>query len=296
MALNKFVHSFGIHSITAFNRTTGLPYGDAQANGIVRVAAKADHSYNSELIDLRGGSISTPVATERGTTESEISMTLKEYPSWLFTLAGGIITNNAAEASGSASGLANKIGTSVFHATTGVAAVVAATAAELKDGRYFIKAVSATTVDIHVDTDISFKNGTDLAYVDGLLKITTAPLTVPGTSGSVAIPTTGLTLTGGSGTVALVTSDVATFVVRAGNIGSIDILLPGDPVPIEFAMTVYAQKRSTGDIVKVESPRVVLSSAPIMFSEYEFSAPELTVKRLYDVTTDSIGTISFIRR
>lgn len=277
MPLSDPIQTFGVHGFTAVNKATGLPYGK-----IIHVLGSANLVYDGDLITNTGGSNPHPVGIERGAVNSEITLNIKEYEPYLNVLAGATIVENAAESSGAATGLANSIGTSVFDATTGVASVAITTASDAKDGRYFIKAVSATTVDVYVDTDISFTNGTDLSYVDNSLKITSSPLTVPGTGGTVAIPNTGLELTGGSGTVAFTTDDVARFDVRGINERSVEITYGQNPVPVEFAGYFYSQKRTNGNYTRIYAPRCVISSMPRNFTENEFSTSDITLKLLYD--------------
>lgn len=296
MALPAQKHLFGIHSFTAINRTTGLPYGQDLDRGILKVIGSASLNYSTELMELRGGSNPNAVAVERGTTTAEITLNTKEYPAWLAELAGATVTYNAAETGGSASAITNSIGTSVVNATTGIASVAVTTAADLKDGTYYVKAVSATTVDVYVDTDIAFKNGTDISYQDAALKITASALTVPGTSGTVAIPNTGITISGGSGTVAFTTGHVAVFTVRSINLGSTSIVFPETPEPIEFKAIAYGQRLADGSISRLIAPRCILADCPVGMTENEFSTGDLTIKVLYDTAEAKTWQIDYIKQ
>ena len=281
MALKDPRTLYGIHSFTAINRTTGIPFGTPD-NGILKVVGSANFGYDTELNPLRGGSNPHAVNVERGITTAEITLTTKEYPTWLRELAGATVVANSAETSGTAESLANSIGTSAFDASTGIASVAVSTADDVKDGFYFVKAVSTTTVDVYVDTDIAFRNGADAAYVDESLKVTATPLTVAGTGATVAIPNFGIELTGGSGTVAFVTGDVATFTVRSANVGSTITTFGEAPEPLEFEAICYGQKKATGDIFGFRAPRCILASSPINFAENEFSTSDLTIMVLFD--------------
>ena len=67
MALYKNKTSFGIHSFTAINKTTGLPYGSAvNDNGIVKVLGSANLEPNSSDVALTGGSFAGPIEVQRG--------------------------------------------------------------------------------------------------------------------------------------------------------------------------------------------------------------------------------------
>lgn len=271
---------YGIHSFSAVNRTTSLPYGK-----LIKVLGSANLSHTRELNTLTGGSNPNAVAVEPGVATNEISLNIKEYETWLHELAGADVTNNAAEASGSASALENKVGTSVFDATTGVATAGVKSGSEddVKDGIYMVVAVSTTTVDVYNVTDISFTRGTDLSYVDDSLKVTSSALTIT-TSTAVEIPNTGIEITGGSGTIGMTVDDVAFFTVRSKNTRSSIITYGENPQPVEFRGYFYTQKSVNGDYVLLEAPRCIFTDFPMGATENEFSTTDITIQVLFDST------------
>ena len=199
MALYKNKTSFGIHSFTAINKTTGLPYGSAvNDNGIVKVLGSANLEPNSSDVALTGGSFAGPIDVQRGEFDPQVSLTVKETPNWIYELAGYTVTENAAEANGGTENFSNKLGTSVFDATTGIATVTvkSGSEADLKNGVYLIKAASATTVDVYAVTDGSFLKGTDVDYQNGTLLIVSG-LTIT-TGAATEITGLGVEMTGGS--------------------------------------------------------------------------------------------------
>lgn len=281
---------FGIHQMTAVSRTTGLPLGT------IKVLASAESNREREQVDLFAGSNPNQWDSEDGNINSDITLMVKEFNPFLFELAGYTKTTNSAEATGGVSALTNKVGTSVFSATTGVASAEVVSNAEtaLKTGRYIIKAVSATTVDVYavfdndfskVDSDGSADADHDaaLTYVDDLLKITSSALTIT-TDTAVDIPNTGLTITGGSGTIAMTTSDVAYFDVRKINTGSYIYTYGSNPTTVEFEMWLSSQVKSNGEFVQHMFPRVKMSSMPSGLSEKAWSESSIAIKVLYDST------------
>ena len=208
MALSDRRTIFGIHSVTPYNRNTGEFYGTA------KVLDSSSIAVSSELISLTGGSQKFPWAVENGLSTAEISLSVSQYDDFLLELAyGKAPTANAAEASGSVNGFANKSGSSVLDATTGIASVAAASGdeADLKFGKYVVKVTNAAadTVTVYASSDIDFGRGTDGDFSNDLLAI--GDVVIPGTGGTVALADYGLEFTGGSGTSAMVDGDTAEF-------------------------------------------------------------------------------------
>ena len=196
MALSTPQCLYGVHSVTAYNPDTRLPFGTAKVVGSISFAN------SGEIIDLVGGSNVYPWKKEAGLIDASGTFVFREYPDWAFeAFLGKAATTNAAEAGGSVDAIANRNGTTTV-ATTGLASVgvKSGSEADVKSTRYVVKVVSATTVDVYAMSDADFAVGTDLTFQDDTLKITASALTIA-TSTAVDIPNTGLELTGGSGTI-----------------------------------------------------------------------------------------------
>lgn len=287
MALSQPRTVFGIHSISPYNRTSGEFYGTA------RVLSGSTFSISGEVIELLGGSSKYSWANEDGTISAELGFTLKEYPNWAMELfLGKKPTENAAESAGNCSTLTNKLGTSLV-ATTGIATstVKAANAADLKFGKYVVKAVGAITVDVYASSNIDFNRGTDKSFENDLLKITATPLTIVAAT-AVEVPGYGIELTGGAGIIALTIGDTATFEVRPINSGSIDAVFGGssDTYP-EFGCIVYAQKSGSDKIFEIDVYRAKAIGLPIGLTANEFSEAEITAKVSYDAVRNGVFAI-----
>jgi len=275
---------FGIHTLTAYNVTTGNYLGRA------RVDASAEVSSEGELIPLNGGSSKYPWKVERGLITAEVALTFREYPSFLFeTLLGKAMTINAAETSGNVSTLTNKNGVSAV-ATTGVATATAESGEEasLKFSKFVVVAASSTTVDVYAGNDVDFANGDDLVYVNDLLKITASPLTIT-TSTAVTIPNTGVELTGGSGTIALVTGDTATFETRPINTGSREVTVGGSTdVFNDFGLIISSGRQGDGTMSELDCFRCAGAGLPINFTENAFSEASVTISMYRDTAKNGI--------
>jgi hypothetical protein len=284
---------FGIHSITAVNRTTKLPYGTAEILGdaVVNFAANS--------VDLIGGSSYYPWATEITDINSEVQMNLKTFPDWVEEVyMGASVTTTAASAiSGTISALSNEKGTSVFDATTGVATATLKSSGEgdLKTSHYLVEAASATTVNVYAVSSLQFARGTDLYYESDNLDITATALTIA-TASAVEIPGTGVELTGGSGTIAMVTGDVALFTVAPphNGISDIDIGQKGIIFP-EHELYIFGKERASGEKALIRCYKAQgVSGMSYPFSQSDFAQSDLTVKLLYDEAVNKVASFRFI--
>ena len=289
MALSENRIVYGIHSMAPYSRSTGLPFG------ILKVIGGGSLSLSAEFEDLFGGSNKYAWASEAKTTSAEFTAAVKSMPDFLFEVyLGASVATISASALGSiVDALVNVKGVSLFDATTGIAnvGIKSGSEADLKDAKYIVKAVSATTVDVFMYTDVSASNGTDIVYEDDLLKITASPLTIA-TGVAVEIPDTGLELTGGSGSIALVTDDTADFRIAAahGGISEITIGKTSSAFP-EHGFVALGAKRSDNSLFEIEAFKAVGAGFPIALEETVFSIPELTIKLLYDSEKDAVAKI-----
>lgn len=282
---------FGIHSILFYRRSDRTPYGPP-----LKVLASGGVDLPADFEDLTGGSEKFVLASEPKTITPEMKVTTKDYADYLYQLfMGATVTKNAAEASGNVSTLTNYKGTSVV-AATGIASVsaLAGSEANLKFGRYVVKVISATTVNVLVSSDIDFRRGTDVAYENDDLEVLAADVTIA-TGADANIASLGIKLTGGAGAIAMTIGDTAEFEVRPINAGSsvIDIGDVGTEFP-EFGAIIYAQKRGSGEMFEIECYRCIGAGLPMNFEEKVFAQAELTIKVLKDFTLDRVMRIRAI--
>lgn len=287
MATTRPRNIFGIHSILFYNRSTGKPYGPP-----LKVLASGGVDLPAEFEDLTGGSEVFTLASELKSITPEMKITTKDYADYLYELfMGATVTQNAAELTGSVSGLANFSGTSVVDATTGVASIAPLTGSEanMKFAKYVLVATGANTVNVLASTDIDFRRGVAVEYQNDQLEVLASDVTVPDSGGTIGIASLGIEITGGSGTVALVTDDTAEFDVRPPNSGSSDIIIGevGGIFP-EFGAIIYAAKRGSDELFEIECYRCIGGGLPHNFEEKVFAQAELTVKVLKDFDKDRV--------
>ncbi len=292
MALSTPRSFFGVHSVTPYSREDGT------FKGTIKVLKGSSLSLTGEQVELSGGSSKYPWAVEASTISAEMSLKIAQFEDFLFELfLGKAPTAIATEASGNVSALANKKGTSVMSATTGIDSVevLAGSEADLKFGRYVVKAVSADTVNVYFSSDADIGRGANGSYQDDSLKITASALTV--TAAGVNVPNFGIKLMGGSGTIALVTGDTATFEVRPSNKGGMNVRIgsSADSSFPEFGAIVMSSKRASGELMELDAFRCVASGMPLNFEQNAFAETEVKVKVLYDNEKDGIFDVRYIK-
>ena len=290
MSLSAPRQFFGVHSFTPYSRSTNLYYGT------VRVLQSSSLSLQGELVEASGGSNKYPWAIEEGAMSSELALKFMQFEDFLFELfLGKAPTPYNAETAGNCTTLTNAYGT-LKQATTGVASasVKSGSEADLKFGKYVVKAVSATTVDVYFSSDLDIGRGNNGTMQNDALKITATALSI--TSGAtVAIPNHGIELTGGSGSIALVSGDTATFDVRPINSGGMTVRIGGiaDQLFPEFGAIVTGQKRNTGEMVEADLFRCKAAGMPLNFNQNAWAEAEVKCKLLYDSVKDGVFDIRF---
>ncbi len=282
---------YGVHSISPYSRTTGLGYG------ILKVIGSANLALTSDLEKLYGGANKFAWAAENKTVSAGLTAKVKAYPGFLFALfLGATVTDTGADTAGTVSTLTNKNGTSLKHATTGIAAIAvkAAQKANLKFGKYILKVLTSTTVGVYSLSDIDSTRGTDFVYTDDTLLITLTIAAIT-SAGTIAMDALGLELTGGSGTIGMTVDDTATFEVLPPSTKSSAIVVGGaaDTFPA-FGALLLSQKRATGEMFEIDAHNCVGGGLPISMEENAFSQPELKMECLYDSTLNKVFTIRHI--
>jgi hypothetical protein len=280
---------FGIHSISPYNRTTKLPYG------ILKVIGSANLALNSDLEQLYAGSNKFAWAAENKTVSAELTAKVKAYPGFLFSLfLGATVSDAGADTAGTISTLTNQNGTSLLSAT-GLASVgvLVASKANLKFGKYVIKATSATAFTIYLVSDIDITRGTDGAYTSDDLDVATVTGVATGANSDVA--GLGLRFVGGASATAFVTGDTASFEVLPPSTKSTSIIVgqSTDTFPA-FGALLLAQKRATGEMFEIDAHNCVGGGLPINMEENAFSQPELKMACLYDSTLNRVFSIRHI--
>lgn len=291
MALSQPRSFFGVHSYSPYSRSTGLFYGT------LKVIEGSNISLSAETVGLKGGSSRFDWHVEVTDMTAEATLSFSEYPDFVFELfAGNAPTANAAETSGSVTTLTNKYGT-LMHATTGIASVslLSGSSADVKFGKFVLKAISSTAVAVYFSSDADIGRGTDASYsTDDLKVVTTLTIT---SGGDTTITGFGLKLTGGSGAIALTTGDTATFESRPINTGSMSVTIgaqANQSFP-EHGAVLMAAKRGNQEMMEIDALRCIAGGLPLGFTRNTWSKAEVTVKMMYDQTADGVYKIRHVK-
>lgn len=291
MALGNPRILYGVHSITPYNRSSKMPYG------ILKVIGSANISLASDLEQLFGGSSKYAWAAESKTVSTELTAKVKAYPGFLFELfLGATVTDTGVDTAGATTALTDQLGGSIVDATTGIASVsvLAASKANLKFGKYTIKATSTTAFKVYLQSDIDITRGTDAAYVDDTLEIS-GPHTITSATDT-DIAALGLRFAGGSGTIGVTVGDTATFEVLPPSTASTAIVVgkSTDTMP-NFGALLLSQTRATGEMFEMDAHNCIGAGLPISFEEQAFSQPELKLTCLYDSSLNRVFSIRHVQ-
>lgn len=284
MALKKPRTIFGVHSITPYNRVTGLPYGMA------RVLQGSTLTLEGDTVKLMGGSNKFAWQSEDGDINASLAFTMSEYPNWLFELfTGATVTEGTAEASGNVANFGNKNGSSVV-AAAGLIAPTITTVGDAKFGKYVLKAVTSTKVELYALSDADFSRGTDGEFENDLLKIDEWDSI--SASGNHAVPGFGITLHAGASATALVEGDTAVFDIRPVNTFNRTVKIGGiaDSAP-EFGCIVMAQKQGSGALFEIDLFKCKSIGFALGADRKVFAQSEKTVDALYDSEKDGVFTL-----
>lgn len=281
---------YGVHSITPYNPVSRIPYGLLKVIG----DAKLDLSADQET--LYAGSNRFPWTSEGKTIKTDLTAQVKAYPDFAFALfLGASVTENGVDADGTVSAAVNVQGSSMFDPVLGFSAVavLSASKANLKFGKYVAQAASATTFNLYAYSDIDFGNGAAETYIDDSLKVAGSPFTLADTT-ELDVAALGIKFTGGSG-VALVTGDTAFFEVQEPSTASISVTVGSNATQFpNFGAIFYAQKRATREMFEIEAYNVIGTGLPIDLAEMKFSTPTLKMTCLYSAPDDAVLKIRHI--
>lgn len=281
---------YGVHSVTPYSRADGSYYG------IIKVVESSSLSLSGKQNDLFGGSNKYAVASETGEINSEMSLKIAEMPDFAFYLfLGKLPTKTTAETGGAVTTAVNVKGTSMIAATGLLTPSVTAStgAAQLKFGKYLLKAVSATAFDVYNATDIDLTRGTAEPYLDDTLVL--AHVTGVATGATSAVANLGLDFVGGASATAFVVGDTCVFDVRPVNLKSsvVRVGAAADVFP-EFGCVVMAQKRGSDELSELDIFRCKASGMPIGFDMFAWAKTDIKVKVLYDSAKDGVFDARFV--
>lgn len=282
MSLSQPRTIYGVHSMTPFSRTTGVPYGMA------RLLSNSTFKLTGALVELYSGSNRFSWQVEDGDIKAELGFSLDEYPNWIFELFGGKApTDGSAETTGAITAVTNKVGTSIV-AATGILSVVTilSSGANLKFGRYVLKATSSAALSLYAMSDVDFGHGTAGVYTDDTLKIATLSVA---TGAASDVTSFGLEFTGGASATSFVTGDTATFEVRPPNTVTSDVVIGGisDVYP-EFSALLYTKKLGSGAMFEFEVYKLKNIGLSVGAQRNQYGKNDYTALASYDSVQNGV--------
>ena len=268
---------FGLKAAIFYNLLTFVPVG------IFKVLSSFEFAREIEKLPLTGGHHNGAHAVEAGEPVNTLTGTLKEFPNFAFTeLDNASLTSIAGEdTSGFVDTIANKVGSSVFDATTGIASVAAIPGSEnkLPLGTIIFKATSvADEVDVYLLGDTA----TGAIPIIGELPLLAAGVVIPDTGGTIDIPDIGITITGGSGTIAFTEDDTAFFKTRPSNSITTEIVMGNDSCLKNLGCILVYPKNSEGQQTIVDFHKVSVGGTPFSAATRDYAEFEMSAMVLID--------------
>jgi len=274
---------FGVKSLILYDQDTFVP------KGIFEVIGSVEYSEEIEKLLLTGGHRKGAWAIEAGEPALSLTATLKEYPNFAFEMfANADITETTGEdATGFVDTIANQVGTSITHATTGIASVAAISGSEalLPFGRIVVVGTSdPTKVNVYLQGDVS----SGVIPIVNELPLLAADLVIAGTGGTTDMTDYGIEFTGGSGAVAFVEDDVAYFDVRPTNSIYTKISVGSNDTVSKFGVLLVYPRTSEGRQSIVRFPNVGAAGMNFGASTREFSEFEEVMNPLLCTDEDTV--------
>lgn len=272
--------NYGVQKLTFISRDSDKTATAQSVNSI------DFNGLETPLIQQKSGNNAFPVAVGTGEAESTITATISQYNKSLFEVLApkeAIITSDDSSTPSITS--ENLIGSSLLNVATGlILGLKSGSEASLKNGSYYLIAVSSSTVNV-IPTSKDFEtkengvlNETPIAITAGVA--VDVVNTVDGNSIA-----TGLEFTGGSGAISFVVGDTIRFTVSKGKVSfNFSLMGQGGYTPRIFDLIVKSSEYlSNGKKLFTQTtiPKIAALKNPFgSFARLEFSDFELTMIKL----------------
>lgn len=283
---------FSIGGAVCYDITTKLPLGK------VDIASASSLELTGELVPLKGGPNQYDWGVAKGYIESKITLNCKEKPTFLYRLALGVDAVTEAQAEGAIKNIANIEGTAL-QGDDVITGVTILDKDDLKFGRYVIRAVSATTFDVYLSTNIDQRRGMPLTFADNnLLKINSDPYTLAADT-NVEIASAGLSLTLAASadfdTAGVTAGDAFEFFVVPPTAEFNEILVSNRTEDVTFGMYLYTESQDNGRAMMIDVFNCKMLGMTHAFAEKAWDETELNVMpyinedgnlcRIYDIAS-----------
>ncbi len=225
----------GLTNIAIVDRTT------KELEAMFKVTDGGNIDKGETFVVGKGGADIDACTADIVDSNDPLTVTVKEFSDEALENIWRNASSESVNAAGAVTTLTNLTGTSAVDAATGMASIAATAAGVgLKEGKYIVKVVSATTVDIYGYTGFDTLNLAD----EETGKVNSAVYTIVDTGATVDVTELAVTITSGSGTVLMVVDDTAEFTVN--KIGTTTTFPIGGESNKEYKEVWFFYQESTG--------------------------------------------------
>lgn len=266
-----------------YDRTSGMPIEGC----FFRINdCKIEDKVEKDPFKIGGETVADAVK-ERTFT---LSFTAASYrPEVYEQLARATVTDTALNASGQITGFANVYGTSVYASGSGIKSISVASGADLKDGKYVIKATGASAVKFYGYSDQSFHDGADIEFEDDTYQIGDE-LTVTAATGGVTFSDLGIKVLGASA-ISLTTGDTAEFTILRQSAALKSILVTGEVDFDEVGIMLFPDKYND-EYTSIDVFRVLPGGLPLEIKD-SWSTYQVSCEMLKDETKGGYYRINY---
>ena len=268
---------FSVGGAVCYNRTTKLPLGK------IDIVSGSSLELTGELVSLKGGPNPYSWNVAKGYVEPKITLNCKEKPTFLYDLVLGVKSEKSKNSDGMISDIMNVVGSSLQGDDT-ITGVTVLEKDNLKFGRYVVVAVSATTFDVYLSTNIDQRRGMALTFNDAnLLKLNSTPYELADGK-NVDITELGITLE--------VAASVDTTDVAAGNSFEFFVVPPTEEFnktrvsnriqDISFGMYLYSESVDSGRSLIIDVFRCKALGITHALAEKAWDETELNIMPYVD--------------
>lgn len=270
---------FGIKAIVPYNRETYVPYGFSE------VVSSGGIELSGEMVTLQGGSNRYSYDAAHGFIEPKMTVTTKEFPSWIYNLMLGTEPKvTEVKDAGIVQNIMNRKGTSL-QSDDAITGVAVETNGNLKFGRYTVKAVTATTIDIFASSDVDAGEGAASSFLtlfNDQLKVNKTALEVADGK-NIEVPQLGITLEVAATVSGIVQGDTFTFeiVPKADYFREVTIGKNTDKFPV-FGMYAISENIKGSSLCLIDCFKCKANGFPQAFNEKSWAESELSIMPLID--------------
>lgn len=280
--LSPKVFRFGCKGIIAYDRETYKPIGFAE------VVASGGLELTGEMVSLQGGSNRYTYDNAHGYIEPKMTVTVKEFPSWMYTLMLGVTPTledlAGDKKNGGVINIQNRKGTSLYSDGGNVFTGVTVTSSpDLKIGRYTVELVEAGKIAVYAQSDVDAGEGsTVLTLFSDRLKIHDDTLTLSDST-NIPLPQIGVSLTVGSDVSGAVVGDTFTFEVlpKAKYIRRVTLGKNSDRFPV-FGMYFITENTKGSSLMMLDCFKCKANGLSQVSSEKSWSETELSIMPVID--------------